>query len=280
MHQAAIDWAADHLSSPLRSVEPLAGGMTSTMLALTTLDGEEAVLRLITREPWRRHGADLARRERAAMVTLAAGPVPAPRSLALDADGSTTGVSAHLMTRVPGRPTDEVDEGTVDQMAALLGTIHQHRPPEPFRPFQSWAWEAKWVVPPWTRHPQAWRAAFSILAGPAPSFRPTFLHRDYGHRNLLWTGGLVTGVVDWVETSTGPVWLDAAHAATNLVVGHDASWARAFLTAYAALTDEPLADYWLVMDAVGFLPPPGQEPMFADPAALARLDDWVARIVG
>ena len=70
----------------------------------------------------------------------------------------------------------------------------------------------------WTRHPGAWRRAFEVLAGPAPAYEPTFLHRDYGHRNLLWTDGAITGVVDWVETSTGPAWLDAAHAASTLAV--------------------------------------------------------------
>jgi hypothetical protein len=42
---------------------------------------------------------------------------------------------------------------------------------------------------------------------------------------VLWLGGRVTGVVDWVETSIGPAWLDVAHCSTNLaiVLGIDAA---------------------------------------------------------
>ena len=119
-------------------------------------------------------------------------------------------------------------------MADLLVTIHDQRPAEPFRTFQSWAWEEKWVVPSWSRHPDSWRRAFEVLAGPAPAYEPTFLHRDFGHRNLLWSGDAVTGVVDWVETSTGPVWLDAAHAASNLALAFGTRPAQDFLRRYAA----------------------------------------------
>ncbi len=41
---------------PVMRVQELQVGMTSTMLALTDHGGDEAVLRLMTREPWRSHG--------------------------------------------------------------------------------------------------------------------------------------------------------------------------------------------------------------------------------
>jgi hypothetical protein len=118
-----------------------------------------------------------------------------------------------------------------------------------------------------------------VLANPAPAYEPTFLHRDFGHRNLLWSGGAISGVVDWVETSTGPAWLDAAHAASNLAVMHDHESAQAFLDAYAAVAAGPADPYWLVMDAVGYLPPPGRPPMFGRAEQLERLDDWLAQVV-
>ena len=152
-------------------------------------------------------------------------------------------------------------------MAGLLADIHAVRPESPFREFQSWAWEAKWQVPPWTRHADSWRAAFELLAGEAPAYEPTFLHRDFSHRNLLWDGPEIGGVVDWVETSTGPRWLDAAHAATNLAVAFGADPARAFLAAYAGHTDEPLDRHWLVMDAVGFLLHRGSSRCSASPSS-------------
>lgn len=81
-------------------------------------------------------------------------------------------------------------------------------------------------------------------------------------------------------TSTGPAWLDAGHAATNLAIafGHDA--ATRFLASCGATTGRACEDHWLVMDAVGFLPPPGREPMFSGPGELQRLDEWLHRLVG
>lgn len=249
------------------------------MLALTDTSGQQSVLRLMTREPWRTHGADLTRRERSAQIELAATPVPAPTSLGLDADGTAVGVAAHLMSRMRGVPTINVDDAVLATMADMLATIHDVRPAEPFRTYQSWAWEAKWVVPAWTGHPDSWQQAFAILAEEPPAYDPTFLHRDYSHRNLLWTNGTISGVVDWVETSTGPAWLDAGHAATNLAVAVGPEPARSFLAAYAAVTASKPETHWLIMDAVGFLPPPGNKPMFGSPSELERLDGWLHDLV-
>ena len=277
--EAALGWAGSALGSPVASHEALDGGLTSTMLALRHDDGTESVLRLMTNEPWRTHGAELTTRERDAQLAMADTPVPAPTSLALDADGTVAGVAAHLMTRLPGAPLREVDDPALRAMADLLATIHDQRPAEPFRTFQSWAWEAKWVVPTWTRHPESWERAFEVLAGPTPAYEPTFLHRDFGHRNLLWSGGAITGVVDWVETSTGPAWLDAGHAASNLVVMFGSDPAERFLELYADHAREPVNPFWLVMDTVGYLPPPGKAPLFGHADQLERLDDWLALVV-
>ncbi len=279
MRDDAVAWAESVLGEPVVEVAELSGGLTSTMLELTHRSSGRSVLRLMTREPWRTHGAALTRRERAAQVELVATPVPAPASLGLDAEGTATGVPAHLMSRVPGVPTAHVDDATVAAMAEMLALVHNVRPVEPFRKYQSWAWEAKWVVPAWTRHPDAWARAFGILAEEEPAYEPTFLHRDFSHRNLLWADGTISGVVDWVETSTGPAWLDAAHAATNLAVTYGPEPAASFLTAYAALTSALPDRYWLVMDAVGFLPPPGKEPFFGSASDLERMDDWLQQVV-
>jgi aminoglycoside phosphotransferase (APT) family kinase protein len=249
------------------------------MLALTDHSGRHYVLRLMTNEPWRTHGAALTRRESAALVELARTEVPAPTTVGLDAAGSSTDVAAHLMSRLPGVPTARADGPVVRAMATMLSTIHDVRPTEPFRTYQSWAWEAKWQAPPWTRHPDSWQRAFDILADGPPDYDARFLHRDFSHRNLLWTDGAISGVVDWVETSTGPVWLDAGHAATNLAVAFGPEPARSFLAEYAALTADKPDRYWLVMDAVGFLPPPGKLPMFGSPAELHRLDEWLDELV-
>jgi hypothetical protein len=175
------------------------------------------------------------------------------------------------MSLLPGEPLTEVDDVSVTAMATLLAVIHEVKPKKPFRTYQSWAW----IMPAWTKHPGSWQRAFDVLAEEPPSYQPKFLHRDYSHRNLLWNRGEITGVVDWVETSTGPAWLDAGHAATNLALafGPDPAWF--FLERYTALTGQRLEKYWLVMDAVGFLPPPGRNPLFGSATELDRLDHWL-----
>ncbi|WP_340538396.1 phosphotransferase family protein [Nocardioides sp. GXZ039] len=278
---SAIEWAGTQ-AGPVTSVHRLTGGLTSTMLALQHADGTETVLRLIDREPWRTHGVELATREHETQLVLADTPVPAPASLALDAvGGSSGGVAAHLMTRLPGATDqDRVDDGSLGLLAATLAAIHDVRPSTPARPYQSWAWEAKYVVPDWAREPQAWEAAFALLRTPPPDGERTFIHRDFQPRNVLWLGAGLTGVVDWVETSTGPPWLDVAHCATNLAIRHGTERAAAFAAAYSALTGRVGEAYWDVMDIVGFLPPPGRRGLLTDPVELDRLESQLVARLG
>ncbi len=205
----------------MTGVTELIGGWTSTMLALTPAAGETVVLRLMTREPWRTHGAELTRREHDVQMLLAGTAVPAPGSRVLDADGTGTGHPAHLMTMLPGQvDTERVDRGSLAALAATLAEIHAVTPARDLRTYQSWAWEAKHVVPSWAQDPDLWRAAFDLLREEPPPYEPCFLHRDFHLRNVLWVGDAVSGVVDWVETSVGPAWLDVAHCRTNLAIDH------------------------------------------------------------
>ncbi|MEU4392761.1 aminoglycoside phosphotransferase family protein [Kribbella sp. NPDC023855] len=275
MRSDGLAWSEVVLGARITDVSELSGGLTSTMLALTDGAGRRSVLRLMTNEPWKAHGLALTEREASALQALEDTPVPAPTSLGLDAEGRHTGVAAHLMSRLPGHPATRFDDVDVTAMAELLAVIHEVKPAKPFRSYQSWAWEAKRILPAWTKHAGSWQRAFDVLAEEPPSYQPMFLHRDYSHRNLLWSGGEITGVVDWVETSTGPAWLDAGHAATNLALAFGPEPAWTFLERYAALTGRRMEKYWLVMDAVGFLPPPGREPMFGSPTELERLDHWL-----
>jgi aminoglycoside phosphotransferase (APT) family kinase protein len=279
MRNDVLAWSEDVLGARIADTCELSGGLTSTMLALTDATGRQSVLRLMTNEPWKTHGVALTQREASALQALEDAPVPAPTSLGLDAEGRHAGVAAHLMSRLPGDPSTEADDVDVTAMATLLAVIHEVEPAKPFRTYQSWAWEEKRILPAWTKYAGSWQRGFDVLAEEPPSYQPTFLHRDFSHRNLLWSRGDITGVVDWVETSTGPAWLDAAHAATNLALAFGPEPAWTFLERYAALTGRGLEKYWLVMDAVGFLPSPGREPMFGSPTELQRLDHWLHDLI-
>jgi aminoglycoside phosphotransferase (APT) family kinase protein len=250
------------------------------MLALTTESGERAVLRLMTNEPWRTHGAELTTREHQTQRMLADTGIPAPVSIALDAEGEHTGEPAHLMTLVPGVVDLGRSSGAdLTTMATTLAEIHDIEPPTRPRDYQSWAWEAKYVVPDWARSPAAWKEAFAILRKDPPSYDGTFLHRDFQPRNVLWAGGGISGVVDWVETSWGPAWLDVAHCATNLAIEHGVETAERFAATYADLTGRQPQPYFDVMDTVGFLPPPGREPMVKGADRLRRLEERLVSLL-
>lgn len=260
---AALRWA-ESVVGPVGDVRRLTGGWTSTMLALGT-GAEEVVLRLMTREPWRSHGAALTTRERDVQRMLAGTAVPAPRTVALDAEGRHCGVSAHLMTLLPGRvETGCPDPAGLDALADVLATVHAVAPTVEVRDYESWAWEAKYSPPPWARDAGLWEDAFALLRTEPPAYDRCFLHRDFQPRNVLWSGGRITGVVDWVETSIGPAWLDVAHCATNLAIRHGNGPADAFARSYAERTGREPQPYVDVMDVVGFLPPPGRAAFFPD----------------
>ena len=275
----ALAWVSE-ASGPLTQVDQLSGGWTSTMLAVTTEGGDELVLRLMTREPWRSHGAGLTTREAEVQRMLAGTPVPAPRSVALDADGQQCGFPAHLMSLLPGRTDlDRVDATSLDQLAHLLATIHDVAPTIEVRAYQSWAWEAKYTVPPWATDAGLWEDAFALLRTDPPDHESCFIHRDFQPRNVLWSGGRISGVVDWVETSIGPAWLDVAHCCTNLALHHGSTTADAFATAYVARTGREPQPYFDVMDVVGFLPPPGKEGFITAGDERRRLEERLATVL-
>ena len=262
------------------AAEALSGGMTATMLALTTEGGDRAVLRLMTNEPWRTHGADMTRRERETQLMLADTDVPAPRSIALDADGLHTGEAAHLMTLTPGRVDEQrADDAYLQALAATLVGIHELRPARQPRTYQCWAVPAKRVVPDWATDPAAWRQAFAIAEQDPPAYEGTFLHRDFQPSNVLWSGGEISGVVDWVETSWGPAWLDVAHCRTHLAFTHGTAVADRFADAYAGLTGREAAPYWDVLDLVGWLPSPNRVAIVSDPAQQARLEEHLLSVL-
>jgi hypothetical protein len=91
---------------------------------------------------------------------------------------------------------------------------------------------------------------------------------------VLWDQGRVSGVVDWVETSTGPADLDVAHCASNLATLHGAEAGVAFTAAYDAAGGERAADrdartYWQLLDLVAFLPAGGRESGATEETILA-----------
>jgi len=264
---AAARWAETAAGAAVVRATPLTGGYSSRMLSLEHADGRATVLRQLVLEPWRRHARGLLEREAGVQRQLAGSGVPVPVPLAVDVTGEAAGDPSLLMTRLPGRiDLGRADATVLTGLAAVLLSIHGVRP-EPGewpREYQSWAFESNRNVPPWSSDDGLYVEAFARLAEPPPAYEPTFLHRDFQPGNVLWDGDRVSGVVDWVETSTGPVDLDVAHCASNLATLHGAGAGTAFTEAYDAAGGERAADrdartYWQVLDLVAFLPAAGRE---------------------
>lgn len=270
---AAAAWVA-RIVGPIAALRELTGGWTSSMLAFQPEHGDEVVLRLMDTEPWRTHGAALTARESEVQQMLERTPVPAPHSVALDQDGKQCGYPAHLMTLLPGAIEPmRFDDGSIAALAKLLQAVHQVYPVDSIRAYQSWAWEAKFQVPDWATMPNLWREAFDLLRNDPPRFEPSFIHRDFQMRNVLWSGTEIAGLVDWVETSIGPAWLDVAHCCSHMSIepgGLEA--ATAFAAAYSDLTGLEAQPYFDVMDLVGFLSAPGRPALVTDPEKQLRLE--------
>lgn len=294
VNATAISWAEGVWGRTVRDAHQLSGGWTSTMLSLEADDGQRAVLRVMTREPWRSHAAGLLARESETQRQLLDTKIAAPRSLGVDADGAFAGSPAHLMSWLPGAvELARADTRFLRRLARLLTAIHEHDPGSA-RPriYQSWAPPAKRVAPAWSQRPALWEQAFEVLARPAPRYQGTFLHRDFHLGNVLWQGEEVTGVVDWVETSWGPAGLDVAHCTTYLAMLHGPDAADAFVSAYREHTDGFRDDpgdqrYWQVMDIVGYLPDPSKvvQPwrelgrQISDQLARTRLEQHLASVL-
>ena len=96
---------------------------------------------------------------------------------------------------------------------------------------------------------------------------------------MLWSNDQISGVVDWVETSIGPAWLDVAHCCTNIAIGHGDDSADLFAAAYVARTGREPQPYFDVMDIVGFLPPPGKKEFIEAEGERRRLEKRLCSVM-
>ena len=257
--RAALDWAAACLGGPVISARALRGGMSSAVHLLTVQASggqrRQAVLRRYVRLELNAEEPDIADREARALRVARRAGVPTPALLAADPDGTSAGVPAVLMSRLPGRvdwwPSDT--DRWLRRLAEVLPGIHATPlPPAGVLPRFAPYPQASYEPPRWARYPAVWERAASISHGPAPRLPTVLLHRDFHPGNVLWRRGAVSGMVDWLGACTGPATADVAHCRVNLLThGSDAPerftalWQRATGAAY-----HPWGD---VVTVIGFL---------------------------
>lgn len=214
-------------------------GSTSSSIYLIRSGGVRHVLRVLDNRDWLAQEPDLAAHEAAALELAQAAGLRAPGPVAFAPNDIGFGGPAVLMTFLEGavdlRPRRLAD--WLDALALELAAIH--RTPAaafPWR-FRSWVDRSALAPPAWSSDPRAWERAIDLWLGPAPTFRPVFLHRDYHPTNVLWAGESITGTVDWINACAGPAGVDVAHCRTNLALLFGPSVADRFLASYSRAAD-------------------------------------------
>ncbi|NIA25287.1 MAG: phosphotransferase [Gammaproteobacteria bacterium] len=222
-----IQSVTGHTVSGLRLMP---GATSSSVYAVTFEDASPVVLRLFTNERWLANEPDLATHEAAALAEMEQIDLPTPQVIALDADGSQTGVPAVLMTLLPGT-VDLRPDNPDTWLAALaepLNILHASLTPAFAWKYDPWI-ERDLQPPEWTEHRDLWTRAFALFVEGMPRARASLLHRDYHPTNVLWTDGAISGIVDWVNTCVGPPSADVAHCRLNLALMYGYETAERFL---------------------------------------------------
>lgn len=269
----AYAWLARALDAIPSSLDlaRLPGSTSSSLFLVQFMRGRQAqrfVLRVLDNVEWLANEPDLAMHEAAALDEAQKAGLAAPRLVACAADDVGFGAPAVLMSFIEGRielaPADF--QAWLRGLAGALALIHQHPAHGfPWR-FRSWVKRATLAPPAWTTIPRAWERAIERVCGPEPAAPLVFIHRDYHPANVLWQGGAVSGVVDWINACQGPAGVDVAHCRTNLALMVGPSAADQFLEAYAkadpGFTHDPYWDLDSLLDMC--LPEPTFYPPWQD----------------
>lgn len=259
--------AVDAIPSAL-DLARLPGATSSSLFLVQCRRGDKVqrfVLRVLDNPAWLANEPDLAAHEAAALNEAQKAGLAAPRLVAFAADDVGFGAPAVLMSFIEGRIdlTPVNFQAWLAGLARALASIHQH-PGRGFAwRFRSWVNRPLLAPPPWTTIPGAWERAIEQVCGPEPAAPPVFIHRDYHPTNVLWQGGEVSGVVDWINACQGPAGVDVAHCRINLAAMYGPAAADQFLAAYR--TADPGFAYDPYWDLDSLLDMCLPEPLFYPP---------------
>jgi aminoglycoside phosphotransferase (APT) family kinase protein len=236
----------------VRAVRALPGGTHARTFLIQTANPE---LEVILREfpP----GDEAARHETQVLAALDGLGGLAPRLLASDTDvgtgtgpdGAAPGPPWVLISRLPG--TADIIPRQPSAWAGQLGTVlaRIHATPrgrlaglesvfrQPDGSAAAISGPAAGLV----------AASWELLTAP-----PAVLtHRDYWSGNVVWSGGVLTGVVDWTGGAIGPPGLDVGWCRLDLYLLYGEHLADEFLVSYQAAApsarlDPLLWDLWAI----------------------------------
>jgi len=255
----ALRWVAESIApgSIVISVRRLTGGISSAMHAIALVDPRGRHHRCVLRRWVNEHpsdGPELVAAEANVLSALERSHLPAPRFLASDANGQECGDPSLLMSYLDGHveltPRDSDD--WLVQIASMLIRVHDLEIRAPVA--ESWLNRDNLTVPPWSKRPDLWREAFSVVEESPPASTPCFIHHDYQQFNLLWQRGRLTSVVDWVFGSTGDPGIDVSHLRLNLSVLYSSALATRFLDLNESMSGTVVNRWWDVEGILKYLP--------------------------
>lgn len=248
-------------------VVPLPGGIASAVHRVDVSGNQSFVVRRFNALlPW--HSDERVAREATMLGALEPTPVRAPQVLLADADGSTTGCPMLVLSLLPGRGIDPPgDDEWARRLAVALAEIHDQSPP-----FDAEPWLTFWVaadalpreIAGHARSAEIWASIVRVrdeLAGD----RLTLAHHDFHPGNTLWSGGDVTGIVDWPLAGRGYASYDAVYCAFDATLSKGIDVGERLLRAYESVVGRELHPGWRLVVAT---------------RALDELDDWIDCYLG
>ncbi|RAP73504.1 aminoglycoside phosphotransferase family protein [Paenibacillus montanisoli] len=262
-----LKWVIDHVhpEAVVLRARRLYGGVSSLVHEITLLAGGEEtslVLRQFDNAEWVQNEPDLPLHEAASLrrAQMAAG-VPTPRVIAYDETGSQCGMMAILMTRLEGEVVLEPSDQArwLDGMARALARIHAVDADDFPWTYYTYCDVSTLDTSSWSAVPEQWREAARIVLKGRPPFTKRFIHRDYHPTNMLWSGGEVSGIVDWPNGCIGPAGVDVGHCRVNLAQLYGVETADEFLSRYrsyagASFEYDPYWDLVSLIDCAYWTP--------------------------
>ena len=288
-------WAQEQLEGDIVSVTPVGGGLTDTIFALRLDHGDPTILRYSSAVRWGQLGRQHIICEALGCRLMRGSGLPVPRLIATDPYGLTPHGYVNLTTWLPGEVRlDPLGPDAISELARVAVVIHAIEVDEDDRPrpYEFWT-PVDLQVPSWTDRPELWRQAIKIFDEGPPATPQGLIHRDFHPGNILWQGDMITGVIDWAETSWGPADLDVAHSCSNFAMLQDLASADSFRAAYLRHgghldSDPAAARFWRISDILGFLPDPtpiitkliATRPELSPEVVRARLEELLAVTLG
>jgi aminoglycoside phosphotransferase (APT) family kinase protein len=252
---AAKEWIKRSTGQSVVRAERLPGASSTAVHRVGFADRSSLVLRRYVWPGFLDDEPIAPRRELDALIFGSSHNLSVPHVVAADITGNDIGdgIPAILMTFLPGRALASPDPVRLAKAAA---TVHAVNPSGFSHRYFPWFEDISLRPPSTARRPGLWERALEVRVSGMPSYRPTFIHRDFHPGNVLWQRQACSGIVDWANACVGPAECDIATCHGNLIGWAGYQIADEFVAAHEALTGEPHHPYWEIASVLEHGPSP------------------------